>query len=80
MLIGRFILLAAIGIAIDVSNKVGCRYITVDSKPESIGFYQKNNFKLIKQYMHNDFPKMYLNMYPIIEMMQQEENRNQFDK
>jgi len=74
--IGRFILLAAIGIAIDVSNKVGCRYITVDSKPESIGFYQKNNFKLIKQYMHNDFPKMYLNMYPIIEMMQQEENQD----
>ncbi|NJD52760.1 MAG: GNAT family N-acetyltransferase [Candidatus Methanoperedens sp.] len=72
--IGKFMLLAAIGIAIDVSNKVGCRYITVDSKPESIGFYEKNNFKVIEQYKHSDFPKMYLNMYPIIAMMQPKES------
>ncbi len=64
--IGRFLLLFAIGTAIDISNRVGCRYITVDSKPESINFYEKHGFKLIERYRDCDFPKMYLNMYPII--------------
>ncbi len=47
---GTFLLLVATGIAMDISDKVGCRYITVDSK-------------------HNPFPKMYLNMYPILKRM-----------
>lgn len=64
--VGRFLLLAAIGTAIDISQRVGCRYITVDSKPESINFYEKHGFKLIERYSDSDFPKMYLNMYPII--------------
>lgn len=64
--IGRFLLLAAIGMAIDISNRIGCRYITVDSKPESISFYEKHGFKLIERYRSSEFPKMYLNMHPII--------------
>ena len=39
--IGRFLMLAAIGMAIDVSSMIGCRYITVDSKTESVVFYEK---------------------------------------
>ena len=77
--IGRFLSLAATGIAIDVSNKIGCRYITVDSKPESIGFYERQGFKIIERYRTGDFPKMYLNMYPIIEMMQPRESLEEFE-
>jgi GNAT superfamily N-acetyltransferase len=68
--IGRFLLFAAIGIAIDISDRIGCRYITVDSKPESISFYEKHGFKLIEGYRNSEFPKMYLNMYPIITKLQ----------
>jgi GNAT superfamily N-acetyltransferase len=78
--IGRFLMLAAIGLALDVSGLIGCRYITVDSKPESIGFYEKHGFKLIEKYKDSDFPKMYLNMYPIIEKMKSKESRREFEK
>ena len=78
--IGRFLMLAAIGMAMDVSSKIGCRYITVDSKPESVGFYEKHGFKLIDKYKDSDFPKMYLNMYPIIERMQPKESMEKFDR
>lgn len=72
-------MLAAIGMALDVSGMIGCRYITVDSKPESIGFYEKHGFKLIEKYKDSDFPKMYLNMYPIIEKMQSKESLKEFE-
>jgi len=77
--IGRFLMLAAIGMAIDVSSKIGCRYITVDSKPGSVGFYEKHGFKLIDKYKDSDFPKMYLNMYPIIERMQSKESLDEYE-
>lgn len=76
--IGRFMLLAAIGKAIAVSNEIGCRYITVDSKPESTGFYEKHGFKMVEKYRHSDFPKMYLNMSPIIERVQPRETLGEF--
>ena len=78
--IGRFLMLAAIGMAIDVSSKIGCRYITVDSKPGSVGFYEKHGFKLIEKYKDSDFPKMYLNMYPIIKRMQSKESLDEFER
>lgn len=44
--IGRFLLLASIGSVLSICDKIGCRFITVDSKQESIGFYQNIIFKL----------------------------------
>jgi len=67
--VGTFLLLAAIGIAADVSEKVGCRFITVDSKRHSIGFYEKHGFKLVKKYEKQDHPTMYLDILPAIEEM-----------
>ncbi|MDD5614642.1 MAG: GNAT family N-acetyltransferase [Candidatus Methanoperedens sp.] len=77
--VGRYILLAAIGKAISVSNDIGCRYITVDSKPESTVFYDKHNFKMVEKYRHSEFPKMYLNMYPIVATMRTKESLKQFE-
>lgn len=65
--VGRYSLLAAIGKVHHISQEVGCRYITVDSKKESIGFYLKNGFRLIKRYENRKFPPMYLNMHPILQ-------------
>jgi GNAT superfamily N-acetyltransferase len=64
--IGRFLLLWAVGTVYRVSRVVGCRYITVDAKKESVRFYEKNGFRIIRRYSERSFPPMYLNMYPII--------------
>jgi len=77
--VGRFILLTSIGKAIKISDEIGCRYITVDSKPESIGFYEKYGFKVVEKYRKSDFPKMYLNMYPVVVMMQPKESLEEFE-
>ena len=58
--IGRFLLLAAIGKSISISKDIGCRYITVDSKRDSTGFYKKHNFKEVEEYRSGEFPKMYV--------------------
>ena len=65
--VGTFLLLASIGMAADISKKVGCRFITVDSKRHSIGFYEKHGFKLIKKCEKKDYPTMYLDILPAIE-------------
>ena len=65
--VGLFLLLAAVGKAFTISNEVGCRFITVDSKQESVEFYRKYNFKFIKKHERRDYPTMYLDILPIIE-------------
>lgn len=70
--IGRYLLLAAVGKVHHLSQEVGCRYITVDSKKEAVGFYEKNGFKIIKKYENRNFPPMYLNMFPIIQKIHQQ--------
>jgi GNAT superfamily N-acetyltransferase len=42
--IGTNLLLKVLAITIRLSEYVGCRMITVDSKPDSIGFYRKFGF------------------------------------
>ncbi len=76
--IGRFLLLASIGKAISVSKEIGCRYITGDSKTDAISFYEKHNFKIVEMYKHNEFPKMYLNMHPIVAAMRPTETLEGF--
>lgn len=61
--IGQNILLWAIGKADEFSTQIGCRYITVDAKRESIDFYLKYEFKIIKKHENRDFPPMYFNLY-----------------
>ena len=62
---GRFLLLVAIGKALKISDEVGCRFITVDSKQDSIGFYEKRgNFELAKKQKNTRYPTMYLDILP----------------
>ncbi|MDO9516777.1 MAG: GNAT family N-acetyltransferase [Methanosarcinaceae archaeon] len=61
--VGQISLLAAIGLALSVTEIIGCRYLTVDSKPESVGFYEKFGFKIVDKYRSSDYPKMYLDMH-----------------
>jgi len=68
--VGRFLLLAAIGKTLSICNSIGCRYITVDSKPESVDFYKKHGFILVEKSKNRDFVHMYLNMYKIIKSLE----------
>ena len=64
--VGGFLLLAAVGKALKISDDVGCRFITVDSKQDSIGFYEKRGgFELAKKRKNNPYPTMYLDILPI---------------
>jgi GNAT superfamily N-acetyltransferase len=72
--IGTYLLLAAIGKTLSVCESIGCRYILVDSKKNSLGFYQKNEFKLVENYKNREFVPMYLNIQPIIAEMNFENN------
>ena len=74
--IGRFLLLAAVGKVYQISKDVGCRYITLDSKRDSMGFYEKFGFKAIGKYLNRRYPPMYLNMYPIVLSMRLSEPGN----
>ena len=68
--VGGFLLLAAVGKALKISAEVGCRFITVDSKQDSIGFYEKRgDFELAKKRKNNPYPTMYLDILPAIEEM-----------
>jgi GNAT superfamily N-acetyltransferase len=42
--IGTMMLTRSVAIAIKLSEHVGCRFITVDSKPEATAFYEKFGF------------------------------------
>ena len=75
---GRFLVLAAIGLALSVSGIIGCRYLTVDSKPESMSFYERLGFRVVEKYRQTDFPKMYIDMQPVVERMQPEESLEDF--
>ena len=62
-----------------MSEIIGCRYLTVDSKPGSMSFYERLGFRVVERYRQTDFPKMYIDMRPVVERMQPEESRANFE-
>jgi hypothetical protein len=74
-----YLLAAAIGKTLFVCESIGCRYILVDSKKYSIGFYQKNGFKLVKKYKNRELIPMYLNLQPIVATIESSNFENSED-
>lgn len=64
--VGTNMLLKILIIMRKISEYVGCRIITVDSKPESVGFYQNFGFKIALR-RHIDTVPMYKD-YPFEEI------------
>jgi GNAT superfamily N-acetyltransferase len=64
---GYYLMLWTMGKFEKISKEIGCRYLTVDSKSESIGFYEKNDFILVQKTVHKSHPTLYLDMYSQIE-------------
>jgi GNAT superfamily N-acetyltransferase len=67
--IGIYLVKIVMGQALSICSSIGCRYILVDSKEESTGFYEKYGFKIAEINKKKDFTPMYLNMQPIIAKM-----------
>jgi len=63
--IGEYILKAAIGKILSISQYIGCRYVTLDSVKDKVGFYKKYGFKIVDIYKDDEYKKMYLNIAQI---------------
>ncbi len=68
-----------LGAAMSVSDIIGCRYLTVDSKTDSIDFYKKVHFKIVEKYKKTETQKMYIDMYPIVTAMRPKETLEEFE-
>lgn len=66
--IGKFLLLLAIGLALD--GPLGCRYLSVDPKEKAIDYYKKFGFN----YWVKNKRRMYLNMEDVAKQSRQEES------
>ena len=77
--VGRLLLFAAVSIALNVSEYVGCRYITVDAKQEAIEFYEKHGFIVVEKTRAKNEPTLYLNIPTTVERMQPTESLDVFD-
>jgi GNAT superfamily N-acetyltransferase len=67
--VGTFLLYAAIGKALSIGESVGCRFVLLDSKKDSIGFYKKYEFKeaiLKPREMKDNYTSMYFDLQPVL--------------
>jgi GNAT superfamily N-acetyltransferase len=47
--LGQKLVALAAGIALDLRSRVGCRYLTVDAKPDVVSWYRAQEFKVNKE-------------------------------
>lgn len=64
---GRYLLMHALAVSTVISEHVGCRFITIDSKntEQALKFYEKNGFKIATRSTGKDFVPMYLDLHKI---------------
>ncbi|MBN1323911.1 MAG: GNAT family N-acetyltransferase [Methanotrichaceae archaeon] len=78
--IGPHMLKWSIGLVYQISQQIGCRYITVDSKKDSTWLYEREGFKIVKKQRNRNFPPMYLNMYAFHQKMNHAESLDPFQE
>jgi GNAT superfamily N-acetyltransferase len=62
--IGTALLQYSVGLALRIGREssVGCRFLTVDAYPASIGFYERHGFVVNKNYVDKEKPKTHPSM------------------
>jgi ribosomal protein S18 acetylase RimI-like enzyme len=62
--IGKALLQYAVALAIRIGleSGIGCRFLTVDAYPVSIGFYERHGFVVNKNYVDKENPKTHPSM------------------
>lgn len=61
--IGRDIIKYVVGMAISLNESVGCRFVLVDSIPESVPFYQRLGFEKNESYKNRRYPSLRLDIF-----------------
>lgn len=69
--IGSYILIFVMNILLEINEKIGCRFLVVDAKKESIHFYRKKSFLVLKERLKGTIP-MYFDMMKEIEYFRKE--------
>ena len=64
--IGTFLIKIILAQVVSICDNIGCRYLLVDSKLESVEFYKKFEFNVAEKNKKADFVPMYLNMQPYV--------------
>jgi GNAT superfamily N-acetyltransferase len=64
--IGTFLMKIILAQVISVCDNIGCRYLLVDSKLDSVKFYKKFEFNVAEKNKKTDFVPMYLNIQPYV--------------
>ncbi|MEA2003421.1 MAG: hypothetical protein U9O53_00485, partial [archaeon] len=64
--IGTYIIIFVMNILLKINEKVGCRFLVTDAKKESIHFYRKKSFLVLKERLKGTIP-MYFDMIKEIE-------------
>jgi hypothetical protein len=64
--IGKYLLKVSMGKAWVINDVLSCRFVTVDSKKESIYFYEKYEFKIALKNTKEDHIPMYFDLYHTI--------------
>lgn len=52
----------AVANAMELRNRIGCQFVIVNAKPDSITFYEKNGFQLGPSQQHRREPFMYFRL------------------
>lgn len=72
--IGTYIVYFVMKLMLDINEKVGCRFLIVDAKRESLHFYKKMNFLILKERQKGTIP-MYFDMIKEIEYFNKKINQ-----
>ena len=70
-------------IAVNISKYIGCRIITVDSKPGTIDFYRKYGFKTAKNdqnIIRLTYISMYIDYFNAIEISKIDHTLKEYDQ
>lgn len=64
--VGTALVHIALAMATDLSDRIGCRLLTLDAYPESVAFYEKLGFSRnrAKPYQGREHPSMRLDIFP----------------
>jgi len=63
--IGETLLYDCVYHAKELSKQIGCRLVTVDSKPDAVDFYLKKQFKMTAKQQKQKYPTLYLDLATI---------------
>lgn len=65
---GTNLCMFAVASAMDFRDRIGCQFVIVNAKPDSIGFYEKSGFEMGPNQLERREPFMYFKL-PLVESL-----------